>query len=73
MTALNKKALRANLVASLRFIVDDGHVLDVVDSILNDVADDIDDSVGQDYGSEDVKRSVGRVLSKRLGIESVCD
>ena len=66
MTALNKKALRANLVASLRFIVDGGHVLDVVDSILNDVADDIDDSVGQDYGSEDVKRSVGRVLSKRV-------
>lgn len=73
MTELNKKALRANLAASLRFAVDDGHVLDVVDSILNEVADDIDDSVGQDYGSEDVKHSVGRVLSKRLGIESGCD
>ncbi len=73
MTESNKKALRANLAASLRFVVDDDTVLAMVYSILNEVADDLDDSVSGDYSSEDVKRSVGRVLSKRLGIESGCD
>lgn len=69
MTESNKKALRANLTASLRFAVDDDYVLAIVDSILDEVADGIDDSVGRNYGSEDVKRSVGRVLSKRFGGE----
>ena len=62
MSTNDKKALRANLVASLRFVVDDCHVLEIVDSLLDEVASDIDGLQHEDYGADDVKRAVGRVL-----------
>ena len=68
MSKDDKKVLCANLLASLRFAVDDSHVLGIVDSIADEVASDIDGFPHGDYGTDDVKRAVGRVLCRRLGL-----
>ena len=68
MNNANKKALRANLAASLRFAVDDCHVLEIVDSLVDDVASDIDGLPHENYSADDVKRAVGRVLCRRLDL-----
>ena len=70
MTKRDKKSLRANLVASLQFAVSDSYVMEIADALLDDVAEDIDVHSGKDYSSEDVKRSVGRILCWRLGMKS---
>ncbi len=62
MTNTNKKALQVCLVASLRFAIDDRHVEAIVDSLLDEVANDIDNPSAEDYVSEDVRRSLGRVF-----------
>ena len=68
MNKLDKKALRDNLVASLRFTISDGYVLRIVDSLLDEIAADIDNLGRQDFNAEEVKQAVGRVLCKRLRI-----
>ena len=66
MNANDKKALRANLAASLRFAVGDRYVLEIVDSLVNEVAGEIDEFSHGDYTADDVKCAVGRVLCRRL-------
>ena len=55
MNASDKKALRGNLVASLQFTVADCYVSRIVDSIVDEVAADVDNLGRKDYGAEDVK------------------
>ena len=64
-----KISLCANLVASLQFAVDECHVLQIVDSVLDEIADEIDALGKEDYSAEDVKEAVGRVLCRRLGLQ----
>ena len=66
MENLCKKALRDNIAASFQFCVARSCAQKIADLILNDVADEIDGLGKDDYTSEDVKQSVGRVLYKRL-------
>lgn len=70
MNKLDKKALRCNLVASLQFTIADCYVSRIVDSIVNEVAAEIDNLGRKDYGAEDVKQAAGRVLCKRLKIDN---
>lgn len=70
MRKADKKALRCNLVASLQFTVADCYVSKIVDSIVDEVAADIDNLGREDYGAEDVKQAAGRVLCKRLKIDN---
>ena len=69
MNKLDKKALRGNLVASLQFTVADRYVSRIVDSLVDEIADDIDNLGRKDYNAEDVKQAAGRVLCKRLKID----
>ena len=65
-----KEALRNNLVASLQFTVADCYVSRIVDSLVDEVAADIDNLGREDYGAEDVKQAAGRVLCKHLKIDN---
>ena len=70
MRKADKKALRGNLVASLQFAIADCYFSRIVDSLVDEVAADIDNLGREDYGAEDVKQAAGRVLCKRLKIDS---
>lgn len=69
MTNTAKKSLRAFLVESFLFSVGREYTLLIVDSILDDVAQDISETAGEDYGADDIHLSVGRVLCKRLNLK----
>ena len=66
MRKADKKALRNNLVASLQFTVADCYVLQIVDSMLDEIADEIDAIGKEDYTAEDVKLALGCVMCRRL-------
>ena len=68
MTKSDIKALRSNLASSLRFVVSDRYVAGIVYSLLEEVVADMECFSSEDYGAEDVKSSVGRVLCRRLGV-----
>ena len=70
MRKADKKALRNNLVASLQFTVAACCVSRIVDSLLDEIAADIDSLGRKDYIAEDVKQAAGRVLCKRLKIDN---
>ena len=70
MTKSNKKSLRENLVASLQFAIADCYVSGIVDLLLDEIVAEIDNLGRKDYGAEDVKQAAGRVLCKRLKIDS---
>jgi len=55
MRKADKKALRGNLMASLQFAIADCYVSRIVDSLVDEVAADIDNLGREDYGAEDVK------------------
>ena len=69
MTNAAKKSLKAFLIESLQFSVGREYVPQIVDSILNDVAQDISETAGDDYSADDIRLSVGRVLSKQLNLK----
>ena len=70
MRKADKKALRNNLVASLQFTVADCYVSRIVDSLLDEIAADIDNLGRKDYTAEDVKQAAGRVLCNRLKLDN---
>ena len=68
MTDAEKQSLRSYLVLALQFAVGNDYVHLVADSILDDVAADIEAAADEDYNSDDVRMAVGRVLCSRLKV-----
>ena len=69
MTDAEKQSLRSYLVSALQFAVGNDYVHLIADSILDDVAADIEAAADEDYNSDDVRMAVGRVLCSRLKVE----
>ena len=67
MNDAEKQSLRSYLVSALQFAVGNDYVHLVADSILDDVAADIE-AADEDYNSDDVRMAVGRVLCSRLKV-----
>ena len=70
MTNAAKKSLEAFLIESLSFPMERKHALLINNSIIGDVAQDISETAGEDYSSDNIRLSVGRVLCNRLNLES---
>ena len=64
-----KNDVREFILNFLQKGISDDYVTYITDNILDDVVEDIKTSADEDYSDEDIKFAIGRVLTKRLGID----